>query len=208
MHINEKRGAFHRLKTKCEGIIPIIFWCALIFGFTEPAVAVLTLITAASHEMGHLLAIYVLGARPAGMGGRWLGLGISLPRHLSYKTEALIYAAGPAANLLCAAIGCLLLRWHHEYALLFVLLNLATAISNLLPVEGHDGYGLIRAVACGADGSERTLHGLSLTFTAALCLLSLYVVDRIGEGYFIFAVTAASLLSSMRTGLSRAKNEI
>ena len=100
------------------------------------------------------------------------------------------------------------MRLYHEYALLFVLLNLATAISNLLPVEGHDGYGLIRAVACGADGSERTLHGLSLTFTAALCLLSLYVVDRIGEGYFIFAVLLLSVLGSIKKRLSHIKSEI
>ena len=208
MHINEKNGVLRCLKFKIGRIIPIFFWCALIFGFAEPAVAILTLITAASHELGHLLAMYSVGARAERMRGRWLGLGISLPRHLSYRAEALVYAAGPVANLVCAAVGCLLIPLCRDYALLFVLLNLATAVSNLLPIEGHDGYGVIRALSAGSERWSSILRSLSLTFTAVLCLLSLYVIDRVGEGYFIFAVFIASLLSAMRVGLIRTKNEI
>ncbi len=208
MHINEKSNKFRRSKFKIGRIIPIFFWCALIFGFTEPPVAVLTLITAASHELGHLLAIYAVGARFEHMRGRWLGLGISLPRNLSYRDEALVYAAGPAANLICSAVGCLFIPLCRDYALLFVLLNLATALSNLLPIEGHDGYGVIRALSASTEKGEGMLQSLSPVFTAVLCLLSLYVIDRLGEGYFIFAVFIASLLSSMKAGLLRAKSEI
>ena len=45
------------LKTLSESILPIFFWVLMIFGMDVPYIAILTIIAAVIHEIGHIEAI-------------------------------------------------------------------------------------------------------------------------------------------------------
>lgn len=65
------------------------------------------------------------------------------------RDAALISLAGPASNLLLAALFSLLLRWFGSTPLLsalllpFILLNVVLAIFNLLPIHPLDGFKIV-----------------------------------------------------------------
>ena len=207
MHINEKRTRIRRLASSIYPLFTVFFWCLIIFGFSDPCSALLTLTAALFHECGHVTYLYIKRDTLTLPRGRLLGFGLKGFSWLSYAEEAAYYAAGPAANLLGAAAGALCIPALGEYGALITLINLATAIANLLPIEGHDGYGILRAALAWRGADERYLASISLFFSALLCLISLYTIDRVGEGYFIFVVLLLSMLGSIEKRLSHTKSE-
>lgn len=126
----------------------------------DERLAWLLLLTAAVHELGHLLALQCLGVEAAALvltaGGGVIDCAPLPPRAL-----ALTALAGPAANLLWAA---LLLRPAPAASLL----SLGMAGFNLLPVPPLDGGVALRALAgprvvmAAAVASAVGLLGLSL----------------------------------------------
>ena len=121
-------------------VLPVGFWLALIFAFDEPYVAFLTLIAVAVHEAGHIAALVYFshGYRFFGVSS---GFRLSAKRTLSYREEIVIAASGPLVNVaLFIAVSPLILLGGGEYARVFGLINLFTAISNLILIEGYDGY--------------------------------------------------------------------
>ncbi len=181
------------------GTLPIVFWILLIFGFDEPHVAILTIITALIHEIGHLIAIAAVKKECTSLPRADIsGFRIDV-KNLSYKEEMLSSAAGPLTNLL---LGLFLISFFDsEYTLVFAALNIMTAISNLLPVRGYDGYRFLHALASHYSSSperiEAVLEWFSFFFSAAMCLFSLYFILKIGEGYWIFAVFFSFLLAEI-----------
>lgn len=133
-------------KSKRKIILPwytVLFY--LVFLIAEPTgYSTLTLLAAALHEGGHLLAallcrvkiqsirIYPFGAeiRPA-------------PSLRSYGKDAVLALAGGAVNLLCA-----LLFFHSpdEKTRFFALSSLTLGLLNLLPVDGLDGGAVLLAL--------------------------------------------------------------
>ena len=124
-------------------LLSLLFWVLIIFGFDTPYVAILTLLSAAVHEVGHIAAILILSGDLRIPDSRVNGMRISL-RMKSYTQEIIIAAAGPCANLFCAFI--LLMFPKSEYTTVFVVLNVFTVASNLLPTEGSDGYRIIKSI--------------------------------------------------------------
>ncbi len=208
MHNNEKRKYIGSGLKKIGYLMPIFFWALIIFGFSDLCVGVLTLITALLHESGHVIYLYFTKGELRLPKGKILGLGLKKDLGMSYGEEAAYYIAGPVANLVGAVLGYFLIPHLDDYAVLLILLNLVTALANLLPIEGHDGYGFLRAVLAKRDVGESVLSSVSLLFSALLTLAALYTVDRLGEGYFIFAVLLSSTLSAVGKRLRHIKNEI
>ena len=207
MHNNENiiknKGVFHKILD----FAPPFFWMLLIFGFSDLCAGVMTLTAAAIHESGHILFLFIKYGKLQLPRGVYFGLKLSRERTLSYGEEAMLYASGPLANLFAAGIGLIFIPIFSEYILLFIAFNLATAIANLLPIKGHDGYGMIRSILLRLDISTRALDHISMITSLLLCLLALYTVDRVGEGYFIFALLLLSVFMTMKDGLSRIKIE-
>ena len=182
-----------------ERTLPLVFWMLLIFGFDEPYVAVLTIVSALLHELGHVLVLALFKNKTSGVpipdisGFR---IGVS---GLSYKEELLSALAGPLVNLFFGLVPLLLFK--SEYVHTFAWLNVMTAISNLLPIKGYDGY---RSVLCilsmftnDRARGEAILSSLSFLFSSIMCFLSLYLMLRIGEGYWIFVVFFSLIISEM-----------
>ena len=140
------------------------------------------------HEAAHVLALLACGVRPQklcfGLNGAQL-----YTRVPGRRQEALCALAGPAANLLLAA---LLLR----VDAVFVLLNLLLAAFNLLPVEPLDGGRALRA----AMGPGRRCRLIQFVLLAALCLCALGLT---AAGWGLGPVAAAGLLLA-RAGLELA----
>ena len=209
MHINEKKSYLFKALRFAEGIFTVFFWIIAVFGFDEPYIAGITLISAAIHECGHIICVFLTRGVGAVPRGRIFGLRIRAQKILGYGESIMLYAAGAAANLLPALVA-LLFSPLSEYGTAFVVINVMSAISNLIPVEGYDGYGIITSVLdfFGAGATAyRLLSFVSFAFSAVMTFSSLYFIYRIGDGYWIFAVFLVALTKRCSKWLSEVKTE-
>lgn len=201
MQFNEiKRIILDFLGRLCD-FLYIVFWLLVIFGFDEPYVAVLTVISVIIHEIGHELCIRRFFGRARLPVGKANGLKIKAGAFQSYRQEILTYTLGPAANLGAAAVGILASLFVGEYALTFAILNAVTALTNLLPIKGQDGYGIISVLIRLYEMDETfdaILSYVSLVLSAFLCFFSLYLLNTVGEGLWIFGAFYVSLFSSLK----------
>lgn len=180
--------------------LPILFWVLIIFGFDTTYVAILTISAAIIHEIGHIIAIVFLCKKEKTLCGDISGFRIKT-ENLSYKEEIIVSLAGPSINLITAILFLLLPfpQGFKEYAYTFAILNFMTMASNLLPIENYDGYNALLAAFSlmfkECTRGERILQNLSFLFSAILCFFSLYLMLKIGEGYWIFALFFSLTLS-------------
>ena len=211
MHYNEIKTPIKHLLHCILCYLPVLFWCLLIFSFETPLFGALTILSAAIHELGHEIYIFLRTGRLRAMRGVLNGLKITCSEisHFSYSEEALLYAAGPLANLFAALLYPTYSNLGN-YAIYFALINLTTAVSNLVPIKGYDGYGilcaLLRKHLCFTT-AQRILNTVSSVLTVALCITSLYLIDRFGESYWIFFVFLLSLISSIAQRLKNTNCE-
>ncbi len=178
------------------GALRAFFWFTLLFALDRPYLAVLTLLSILIHEGGHVLAFLFL-SRGARMKTHLCGLRLSPTALLSYEQERFVAAAGPIcggiAALLSFAFGPLAPGYMPDFALC----NLLTSLSNLLPIEGYDGYRILSASAALRGRESRLLPALSFGLCALLSLLSLFLFGILGEGLWTSAVFLFSLLSAL-----------
>ena len=203
----EKNNSFQTVLHFINQFLPVLFWCTLILGFEEIHVALLSLLSAILHEGGHVLFLRLRGIKNSGVRGAVSGFRIKSREILTYNEEVLLYFSGPLVNLICASIASLL---QSEFGELFCMLNLATAISNLLPVAGYDGYGIIRALIEKLDCTGiglRILNTVSSTVILSFCIISIYFIDRYGSGYWIFGIFFISMLEKLKKWLKNTNCE-
>lgn len=202
MHNNEFSDRFFRLSKALYSLLPILFWLLLIYAFDEPHIAALTVGCALIHELGHLTCAILLGKRIK-LRGDVSGFRISGIKQVGYKEELLVYLAGPLANLACA-----LLYLIPEVGMTlksFIIINVATAFANLMPIKGQDGYGITRALIELLSDSPlplQILNGISFALIAFLSLFSLYLMQKCDAGYWICAVFLVSVIAEIRERLS------
>ena len=171
-------------------VLPIIFWVSLIFGFDVPYVAILTLICAVMHEGGHIGAISCLSKSTAKLRGHSSGFRISLSSPMSYQNEIAVILSGPCINI---ATFLLLLPFGNAldgYLRFFGYISLATGLSNLLPIDGYDGYRALHTYFTSRDRHLclRALEILSFTLSITATFIALHIIDRYSEGYWIFGL--------------------
>ena len=194
-----------------EKILPIILGVLLLFGFDLTYAAILTLIAALIHESAHITALFIINRdKTSKLEGHLFGIRLKAD-NLSYKQELFSAACGPLINLLLGSI-CYLPRVSlpfFDYLSAFGTINFATAITNLLPIEGYDGYRILRCIlmikARDSYLIDTSLYWLSIAVASILCLFSLYFLLKIGEGYWIFAIFFFVLLSLIAKRLKTTK---
>ena len=196
MHNNEFSRSFGRFLGFSSSFLSILFWVFLIFGFDEPRYAVTTIISALIHECGHL-SYLLFKNRHRVIRGRPRGLLIGAVGFSSYTDMLLLYLCGPLANLFSALLFPIFSN--SDYGLLFSTVNIATGLSNLLPIEGYDGYGIAKNVLCifGREKAAYTvLPQISFAIICIGCFFALYLMDRFDGGYWIYAVLFTSMVIS------------
>ncbi len=186
------------IKGFVDGILPLCFWVTLIFSFDEPHIAILTILCAILHECGHLFA-HQMCRSPTTLNAKIYGFRLKRSKITSYKSRIFIALAGPVSNLSVFFALLLFGFLGSEYVLTFALVNLATALSNLLPIEGYDGYVALFEFFSSYEKHRllALLYHTSFVLTALLCLMSLCLIDKFGQGYWFFAVFFISLLSKV-----------
>ncbi len=195
MHNHKIRKAITYLTTY---FLPVLFWFSLLFGFDTPAIAVLTAITATVHELGHVTAMLFLKSGEPLPKGHLTGLRLAIRRGASYRHEIITLAAGPLFNLAAAILSLPLVLFFGDYAWLFISLNLMTALSNLIPVEGYDGYGILTLQREMSGQSTLPLLRISFFISVFFTFLSLYLIGRLGGGFWIFFIFFISVLSKIK----------
>ncbi len=165
-----------------------------------------TIFAALIHELGHILYL----RRTTGEGnirGVLSGFRIKPRGELSYRQEFFLYLSGPLVNLSMALLLWLPSLFGAQAHTEGIIANLITALSNLMPIEGYDGYGALRAVIRSFDKDTMIFEGALRSFSCLLifvfCILSLYLIDRFGGGYWIFAIFFASMVKKMSLGLPK-----
>lgn len=204
MKIEKKRNSLIRLINKIGVILPVFFWTFLVFGFEEPIMGVVTIGSALIHEVGHIFCILASRVCDARLKGVVSGFRIKTGSCLSYDEEIAIYLGGPAANFIIFIFFSLLSIFFGEVCALISIINLATALSNLLPIEGYDGYGIIKAIINKRESNSVAMQALSTVSSSSvfiLCIFSLYLIDRQGGGYWIFGIFFISMIKHIKLGL-------
>ena len=184
-----------------DRVLPLLFWILISFAFDLAHVAVLTGIAAVIHELGHMLRALRLTGRASLLTGRISGPKLKLGE-LGYREELLILAGGPSANLFAAAaaLPCLFLS-PHPYIVEFATVNLLTALSNLMPIQGFDGYKILFCLATKSKNALRIqdiLYTVSFIFSAVLALFMLYLMLKLGEGYWGFVLFLSIIISEIK----------
>lgn len=166
-------------------------WFVLANGW-EPLVTVLG--AAALHELGHWIALRLLGARAAALRLSVLGAAMEVDSgRLSYGGELAAVLAGPAANLL-AALALTALgegRWPAAVGA-----NLVLCAFNLLPVRPLDGgraLYLLVSWAAGPAAGEAAGRWAGTVTAAALSGLIVWVIWKTGGSLWLLPALLASI---------------
>ena len=203
--IHKRTNFLNYLERLCD-FLPMLFWVLILFSFEEVFLAITSLICALIHELGHMVCIIL--TRKGNFSFRSVVNGFRIkPRGVrSYKEEILIYLSGPLANVF-AFIVCAIMSIALDKAFATAaIINLATALSNLLPIRGYDGYGAIQAFINDRElpcSVWHTVCCLSTSMIFIFCILSLYFIDRSDGGYWIFAVFFVSMIKEVKEGLEK-----
>lgn len=187
------------LELLSSSVLPIIFWMSIIFGFDAPYVAVLTILSAVIHEFGHCAAISLLTGRTTKVRGHATGLRIKQPESISYGKEVLILLAGPTINIAVFILTLPLDTLLFGYLKILGYVNLFTGLSNLIPIEGYDGYRALMTVfdSGGRLRAIKALEIFSFIVSISVTFISLHVIDLFGEGYWIFGLFFIAFMSKL-----------
>lgn len=181
--------------------LPVLFLLFMIFGFDEPYIANLTLLSAGIHELGHIFAIYKITGKYS-MKSNFSGFRLSAERHLSYNEELIIALCGPMANLFVFILLLPFFKFGDEsYIATFGILNLFTALSNLLPIESYDGYRIAECLILKFSHGNMllfVLHKISFFFLVTFSFISLYLIKTFDGGYWIFFIFVTILIKNIK----------
>jgi len=185
-------------------VFSFAFWILILFSFEQVPLAITTLTAALIHETGHIICMSLIGRKRFRLRGVINGFRIRPIGIRSYREEIMIYLSGPLTNLLVFVICFVLSSITNVNLLTIGAIHLVTALSNMLPIRGYDGYGTMKAIINHFDFPDitlRMLSGLSSSLIFNLCILSLYFIDRYNGGYWIFAVFFVSMIKDFKENL-------
>lgn len=154
---------------------------------------------AALHELGHCLALTLLGAPISGLRIGLFGAELTAQRReLSYPGELAAVLAGPGANLLCAALLTAAggTRWS-----VFTGASLVLCAFNLLPVRPLDGgraLELLCAWAAGPAAGEQAARWVGAAAALSLSAALAWVMVRTGGSFWLLPPAAGLLVSAVR----------
>ena len=193
-----------KLLYKAKNALSVIFIVLIVFSFDPPLIAAMTLISALVHEIGHLTPAFLKNSTAFSLPrGDLSGFRILRRKKISYREELEILILGPLFNFFFSILLFILGLFFGSYFFLFALISLMTMLSNLLPIRGYDGYKIILALVCLSRRdpikAEKALNAVSFFLCALILFLSLYLLLRLGLGYWISALILSELISAIHS---------
>lgn len=162
----------------------------------KSGLAVMSILAAVMHEMGHFAAAGLLHIPVSAMRIDLLGARIDVKgRILSYGEEWLLCMAGPLASLVSSLVGSLL--WSHsKLAIIFSCVSLLLGVLNLLPIQTFDGGRMLECALLSftkPQKAESILRGCTFLFLWLLWAFSAYLMIKIADGISLFFFTVTLL---------------
>ncbi len=145
----------------------LIVWLSILL-YLQPRLSVAFLLAAAFHELGHVLALSLMGKPPDCLSLSFLGANMDVPA-LSYGGAAIAYAAGPLFSFLLGLYGPCLPTLGR--------ISIGLGLFNLLPISGLDGSGILTCLLCLAlspDTAQCIARWVSLAVSLLAFPLILY----------------------------------
>ena len=175
--------------------LALIYLIFMIF-YDKSGLAAMSLLAAALHEMGHLVAARLLKIPIGSMRFDLLGARIDVKgRILSYGEEWLLCASGPIFSLVFSLIGSFF--WSHgKLAVAFSCASLLLGLLNLLPIQTFDGGRMLECALLSFSSPKRTsdiLRGCTFFFLWLLWAFSAYLMIKIADGISLFFFTITLL---------------
>lgn len=162
----------------------------------KSGLAAMSLLAAALHEVGHLVAARFMRIPIGAMRFDLLGARIDVKgRMLSYGEEWLLCVAGPLSSLIFSIIGSFF--WSHtKLAIAFSCASLLLGLLNLLPIQTFDGGRMLECALSSFVSPKRTsdiLRGCTFLFLWLLWAFSAYLMIKIADGISLFFFTLTLL---------------
>lgn len=187
------------VKKICFSLLPLCFWLMVMLSFDDLSICILTILSASLHELSHIGAYAFIKRGEISFPRAVLnGLKLYTGTGLSYYEELIITLSGPLANILVFLL-CLPFFKSSDYIFTFGITNLLCGLTNLIPIKGYDGYGILYALVMARlhTGENEILELVSLLFSALITLISSVAIFIIGEGYWLFIVFFIHLLKEI-----------
>ncbi len=158
---------------------------AILMLWLEGAIPFLILmLSAAVHELGHIVAIHFCGYRIRRFDILPMGALLVCPEGIPYNKEVIIALGGPFASLLCGVVSLALAFTFRSVDLLFAsVINIVLAVFNLMPFKKLDGgKALFCYLLCSEKNNqnkktaERICSAASIMATVVfVCFLACFV---------------------------------
>lgn len=172
---------------KVDISFPFALMLAVVLLFDYSGVAAISLAAAALHEAGHLAAMAACHRQPRQITFKLSGVYITQNSGThSAASDCIVSAAGPLANLLCAAA--LFAAGAGDAAIVIGCSMLIMGCFNLLPVYGLDGGDLLHAALCARLSptvADRVLWVVSIVTAALVTLLGVLLFIVGGNGWLM-----------------------
>lgn len=190
-----------------SALLLLVLWCTDTQGIFPYFFA-----AAAVHELGHLAAMMMLGARVESIRVEDAGLVIRYGRSLSYGGDAIVALAGPAINLITAILNSYLTACgvFSMVAYRFSGAGIVLGLFNLLPALPLDGGGALYSLLAQRwepDRAMRAVRRSTMICGAGMCVVGLYILIK--TRYNMSMLASGSLiiggLYAERTGKGPAK---
>lgn len=143
--------------------------CAGLY-FGDAALVAVFLLASLLHELGHILAVKLLGAQIRHLTLSCAGAELTLLGEGSYGRDLLLCISGPTVNLVLAL-------WTEND--LFAGVNLLLGMLNLMPIRGLDGGNALYAVLAwiaGPKWGERLVKSCSVLCSGAVVSVGAWVL--------------------------------
>ena len=172
---------------------------SLMLATDKTGLALPTLFAVSLHEIGHLLAMWIVGTPPKSI--RLIPASVQITRSISsrYKNDIIVALSGPLVNFaLFLTLYINYLIFGNEGILYYSFINLIVGLFNLLPVTGLDGGTVLFSVIAKKRDINRamlTLRIISLCLGAVCLFLAITLTLRGKLNVSVYIISVYLFLS-------------
>ena len=157
-----------------------------------------TVLCALWHELWHIIAVYIIGGRVKKLSARRFGIALSTDS-MSYKQEAIVALAGPAASFTAFLFFVLVAKYGgmSKTAVFTAASNLVLFVLNIIPVYPLDGGRVLLCLLCQKlerDRAVKLTKLISAIFLLPLSALSVIILVESGYNLSLIIICVYLLL--------------